>query len=563
MLNWTPKTLYRQARETADAMPEHLAIVSGERRLTWRQVVEEAEDLSRGLRRLGIRKGDKVALWMANWPEWIITWLAANRIGAVLVPLNTRYKTDEVGYVLGQSDARALILMERFLDIDYLEMINTLVPELATSTPGALESVRFPQLGSVIAAGDGGHSGMLRYRDVVARGASGRDEDEAAATPVSPDDDCVVVYTSGTTGSPKGAVHSSNILRNEYAISRWFGIGADDRLLGHLPFFHVGAGFTTVIPSLITGAPVILMDVYDPERALRLIERESCTVLNGIPTHFIMMLNHPRFDEYDVSSVRTGWIGGSMNPPEVVREIGQRFDMRICSVYGMTETTSVTTLTRPDDPVDVVCETVGTPISDDYEIMIADPGSLDGLPPRSEGEIWVRGHLVMKGYYRKPDETAEVMTADGWFRTGDLGWIGGDGRLRITGRLKDMFIVGGSNVYPAEVENVIYQLPEVKQVYVVAVPDYRLGEIGMAFVELRGDATLTGEQVVAHCRERLANFKVPRHVRFVTEFPMTSSGKVQKFRLRDRAVHELGLGVLAGRRLVDRGRVPQEVPAGD
>jgi fatty-acyl-CoA synthase len=274
------------------------------------------------------------------------------------------------------------------------------------------------------------------------------------------------------------------------------------------------------------------------------------SVINGIPTHFIMMLDHPDLASRDLTSARTGWIGGAMIPAEVVMAVRERMRLPLLAVYGMTETTSVTTFTRPEDPVELICSTVGIKISNDYEVGIFDPSSGARLPAKADGEIWVRGPLVMKGYYRDPAATDAVIRPDGWFRTGDIGALREDGYLQITGRLKDMYISGGANVYPAEIEAAIYEVPGVKQAYVIGVPDYRLGEVGMAFIEVVSDARLDADTVMRHCKHRLAGFKLPRDIRFVDEFPMTGSGKVQKYKLRESAIAELQLEDLAKRRLL-------------
>jgi fatty-acyl-CoA synthase len=353
---------------------------------------------------------------------------------------------------------------------------------------------------------------------------------------VGHEDPSIIVYTSGTTGHPKGAVHSHRILRNECSITEVMDVGPESRILNHLPWFHVGGGFTGVLPPLITGAAMVVMDVWEPGAALELIEREGVTVFSGIPTHFIDVLNHPSLPDRDVSSLRNGWIGGANNPPEVIQAVIDRLGMQgIQPVYGMTETTSVTTLARLDDPREVVVSGRGRPVSD-FEVMVADTDTRAPLPAGREGEVCVRGHLVMQGYYRKPEATAAVMDDDGWFHTGDLGVLDEDGYLSITGRKSDMFIVGGANAYPAEIEIALSEHPAVKQAYVVGVPHPRLGEVGFAFVERRGE--VSEDEVKAFCKGRLADYKVPRFVHFVDEWPLTATGKIQRFRLKEQAAEQ-------------------------
>jgi len=325
------------------------------------------------------------------------------------------------------------------------------------------------------------------------------------------------------------------VLRNECSISEAMDIDESSRVMNHMPFFHIAGACTGVLPPLITGGAMILMERWDVAEAFRLIERERVTVLSGIPTHFIDLLNHDAIDTADVSSLKTGWIGGANNPPEVIQAIVDRLGMKgILPVYGMTETTSITTIPKLDDPPDVITSGRGFPVSD-FELKVVDTGSGEALGAGEEGEVCVRGHLVMQGYYENPEATAAVIDADGWFHTGDLGDFDEKGYLAITGRKSDMFIVGGSNAYPAEIERALSEHPAIKQAYVVGVPDARLGEVGFAFVELRRGAELDRDGVSAFCKGRLADFKVPRHVEFVTEWPLTATGKIQRFLLREEA----------------------------
>ena len=299
---------------------------------------------------------------------------------------------------------------------------------------------------------------------------------------------------------------------------------------------------------------MILLESFSAAGALALVEEQACTVINGVPSHFIMMLTELEKRRETLRSPRIGWIAGAMIPPEVVTAIREYFGMKLVTMYGMTESTGVITSTRPDDPEEILLQTVGTAIADDYEVRVTDPSTLTETPRGEQGEIWMRGHRVTRGYYRMPEETSASLLPDGWFRTGDLGTMRADGRLRITGRLKDMFIVGGTNAYPAEIENVLFQLPAVSQVYVVGVPDERLGEVPMAFIQRREGHPLEAEEVIAFSRAKLANYKCPRAVEFVDSFPMTASGKIQKYKLRDQAIEKLGLQELARRRLLEYQR---------
>jgi fatty-acyl-CoA synthase len=518
---WEPLTIAQQLERTAARHGDRDALVFGDERRTWTQARDDARAFAKALLAAGIGRGDHVAVWVPNRIEWVELWFAAAYAGAVIVPINTRYKTEEVGYILRQSDARLLFMVEEFVGIDYIAMLRR------------LQEQELPELRRVVTLGE-------PFAEFVTGGEGISDEQlDTAAAQVDFDDPTIIVYTSGTTGHPKGAVHSHRILRNEHSISEAMDVGPDSRVLNHLPWFHAGGGFTGILPPLITGGAMVIMETWDPERAFELIEREGVTVLSGIPTHFIDLLNHPRLETTDVSTLRTGWIGGANNPPEVIDRVIGRLGMKgVLPVYGMTETTSITTIPRLDDPREVIVSGRGTPVSD-FEVKVVDVESGDELDAGQEGEVCVRGHLVMQGYYRNPEATASVIDADGWFHTGDLGDFDDKGYLAITGRKSDMFIVGGANAYPAEIEIALSELGGVKQAYVVGVPDERLGEVGFAFVERAADE-LSADDVVSFCRGRLADYKVPRFVHFVDEWPLTATGKIERFRLSEMARENAG-----------------------
>jgi fatty-acyl-CoA synthase len=509
---WEPITLAQQLARTAAAHPGRDALVFEGRRLSWAETQREVTRVARALQAAGVERGDHVAVWVPNHIEWILLWLGANSIGAVIVAVNTRYKTEEVAYILRQSDAKLLVMVGEFVGIDYLAMLARLREE------------DLPELRDVLVIGSPEWDAFFAAPEV-----------EIDVDAVAYDDPSFIVYTSGTTGYPKGAVHSSRVLRNECSISEAMDIDSSSRVMNHMPFFHIAGACTGVLPPLITGGAMILMERWDPAHAFELIERERVTVLSGIPTHFIDLLNHDALDTADVSSLKTGWIGGASNPPEVIAAITDRLGMKgILPVYGMTETTSITTIPRLDDPPERITSGTGLPVSD-FELKVVDTVSGEELDAGAEGEVCVRGHLVMQGYYEDDEATHAVIDDDGWFHTGDLGEFDAEGYLAITGRKSDMFIVGGSNAYPAEIERALSEHPAIKQAYVVGVPDPRLGEVGFAFVELRRDAELDGDGVTEFCKGRLADFKVPRHVEFVTDWPLTATGKIQRFLLREQA----------------------------
>lgn len=511
---YTPTTIHAVLDGTAAEHPDAESLVFEGRRRSWSQTRDEARALAKGLLAADVRPGDHVAVWIPNQPEWVLLWFACSMVGAVVVPINTRYKPAEVGYIVRQSDSRVLFLVPSFVGIDYLAMLDELPPVERTVVVG---------------------------RDWDAFIAAGADVSDAELDRVAAErteaDPTIVVYTSGTTGHPKGAVHTHRILRNEHSIAEALDHDEHSRVMNHLPFFHVGGGFTGILPPLITGGAMIVMDRWDPTRAYELIEQEGVTVFSGIPTHFIDMLNHPERARYDVSTLRTGWIGGANNPPEVIRGAIEQLGMEgLLPVYGMTETTSITCIPRLTDPLELICAGKGFPVSDiEVKLVDIDIDTGEELGPGTEGEVCQRGHHLMEGYYEDPEATAAAIDDDGWFHTGDLGVLDEDGYLSITGRRGDMFIVGGSNAYPAEIESALSDLPEVVQAYVVGVPHPRLGEVGHAFVQVRDGVSVSAEDVISFCRRRLADYKVPRHVTFVTAWPRTATGKIQRFKLREQA----------------------------
>lgn len=553
-MGWTKRTFNDQFAEVLARYRGKEFLISGEARLTYGDVEAEVVRFAKLLLALGVRHGDRVAAWLSNEPEFVVAWLAAARIGAILVAMNTRFKTIEAGSTLRLSQASTLIFKEEFAGVDFLAMVREMCPEFDAADRSAGQGSDFPYLRNFIHVSRQEHPGMVSFYDAEA-GAGVSDEELAAATAaVRPDDPVLIIFTSGTTGRPKGAVHSHNaILKNEYRITRWQRVGSEDRRLDYLPPYHIAGSCTEIIGTMMTGGTLVLMATFEPTKALSLVERERCTMLDGIPTHFIMMMEHPDFDRYDLSTLRGGWVGGAPVTREVAMGIIEKMGMReVVVVYGMTETISVTCFTRVGESVELICSSDGLPISTaDEEVFGEPPGfevsirTPEGVAaPGSEAEICVRGDIVMAGYYNMPEETRAVIDRDGWFHTGDVGRFLPSGHLRVTGRLKDMYIVGGTNAYPAEIEAFYSQHPKVKLVQIVGVLDHRLGEVGLAFIELKAGQTGTEEEFIAYAKGRIADYKVPRFVRFVHEsdWPLTASGKIQKFVLRQRGAEALKAG---------------------
>lgn len=519
---------------TADRFADHAGIIHADVSLAWSEVRDESISLAKALLARGVGRGDQIALWLPNHPEWLLLWLAATRIGATVVPLNTRYKPAEAEYVLRKSDSAMLFVESEFLGVHFEDAFRTICPDWGPS--GRSSSERLPRLREVVVIG--GETGTLTPFGDFRAGAQDIDEDEfaKATDSVTPADTTIIVFTSGTTGFPKGVMHSHNPLRMISTTNEWFGIGSEDRVLGHLPLFHVAGVFSSFLVALISGGAIVLLDQWDATVALELIQRHRITMLSGIPTHFVDLLRHPNLKEYDLSSLRTGWIGGSMIPAEVMRGVREQLGMEaLLPIYGMTETTSCTTLARETDPPESLLAGKGVPVGG-YEVEVVDPETRQPVNAGTEGEIRVRGYPVMKGYYKEPEATAAVLAEDGWFYTGDLGVFDERGYLSITGRRSDKYIVGGNNVHPAEVERVLLEVPGVKQAQVVAIPHDRLGEVGVAFVELDARNSVAVETLQQHCANNLASFKRPRSIHVVESWPTTPTGKIQKFKLRDMAM---------------------------
>lgn len=526
--DWARLTFGQALADSAARYPGRLALIDGDARITFRELDRRVDALAHGLLGQGLQRGDSVAVWLTNSASWVVCWLACTRIGAVVVPINTRYKQDEVAYILQQSDARALILMDRMWDIDFLAMATRIVPEIASAREGHVICAALPLLHTVVAWKDVQTHGLVNLQTLGERGEARMDEGATLAV-ANPADPIIIVYTSGTTGHPKGAMHNHIVLRNVANVARVMHVEPGDVVLGHMPFYHVAGAFTELGLSVLLGCTLVPLPHWIPDEALDVIERERVTIFGGIPTHFVDCIDAIRRRPRDTSSLKSAWIGGAPVTPDVALAAKAELKLEaLQAVYGMTETTASTTFSEFDAPLEVLCDNKGKPIGE-FEVNVCEPENGRPLPHGEVGEVWVRGHLVMMGYYQNPQATAEVITPDGWFRTGDLGVYDEQGYLKITGRLKDMFIVGGSNAYPAEIERMLQSHPQVKQAVVVGMPDRRLGEVAMAFVQRHEGATVEAAELSTFCRERMADYKVPRKFSFVDEFPRTSTGKIQRF----------------------------------
>ncbi|ATQ42413.1 AMP-binding protein [Caulobacter mirabilis] len=525
--------------------PDAEALVSAHQgvRWTWSELLARADAFAAGLLALGLEPGDRVGVWGPNSAEWALAQFATARAGLIQVNINPAYRLSELEYTLNKVGVRALICAEAFKTSDYVGMVEALAPEIAVARPGALKAERIPTLTTVIKMGAAPRSGWLAFADAPAR-ASG--EDQARLTEIGArldrNDPINIQFTSGTTGLPKGATLSHrNILNNAQFVGAAMGLRAGDRLCIPVPLYHCFGMVMGNLACTVHGATMVYpSEGFDPLAVLSTVEKERCTGLHGVPTMFIAELEHPEFERFDLSSLRTGIMAGSPCPIEVMRKVIDRMNMREVGIaYGMTETSPVSFQTSVDDPVERRVSTVGR-VQPHLEVKVVD--AFGNPVPRGEpGELCTRGYSVMLGYWDDPEKTAEAVDAEGWMHTGDLAVIDDEGYGNIVGRIKDMVIRGGENVYPREIEEFLFRHPKVEDVQVVGVPDPKFGEELCAWVKLRAGETATQAEIVDFCRGQIAHYKVPRYVRFVEAFPMTVTGKIQKFEIRAAMIAELGL----------------------
>jgi len=514
---------------------------------TYSEFRDDVNDFARALVSLGVKPGYKVAVWATNVPEWYITFWATVKIGAVLVTMNTAYKSHETEYLLRQSDTHTLVMIESALDSNYQQIINELCPEISSSEPGkALHCKRLPFLRNVITVGFR-QDGCLSFAEAMARKDQVRlDKIISMAAAVRPDDVCNMQYTSGTTGFPKGVMLTHyNVVNNGKAIGDRMGLSTADRMMIQVPMFHCFGMVLSMTSSVTHGTTMCPMPYFSAKSSLACITQERITCFNGVPTMFIAMCNHPDYRKTDFSHIRTGIMAGSGCPPELMRKVARADEMNmqgIVSVYGQTESAPGSTMSAWTDSEDVRCDTVGYAFPH-IRCKVIDPATGEIVPPGTNGEFCSKGYNTMKGYYKMPNATAQTIDKDGWLHSGDLACEDGKGNYRITGRLKDMIIRGGENIYPKEIEEFIYTHPAVKDVQVIGVPDARYGEEAMACIILKDGESLTENEMRDFITGRLARHKVPRYLEFVDSFPMNAAGKVLKYKMRESAIQRLGLDV--------------------
>ena len=513
---------------------------------TWKELNDEADLIARGMMSLGVKKGDHVAIWATNTPEWILTLFAAAKIGAVLVTVNTNFKIFELEYLLRQSDTKLLVMIGGFKNNDYVATVNELLPELKT-TSGEIEPEHLPFLKRVVFAGKETPEGMLNFEDLKILGGDFPVEiyEENKKT-LNTHDVVNMQYTSGTTGFPKGVMLTHyNILNNGKTIGDGMKFTKNDKLCITVPFFHCFGLVLAMMACITHGTTMVPVERYSPVPVMNAISVEKCTAVHGVPTMFIAMLEHAQFNNFDFSSLRTGIMAGSPCPIEVMKKVIDKMNMReIVIVFGQTEASPGCTMTTTSDSIDKRVNTVGRAFPG-VECKIIDPESGEELPINTPGEFCARGYNIMKGYYKMPEATAQAIDKDGWLHTGDLCTVDEDGYYKVVGRIKDMIIRGGENIYPKEIEECLYTCDKVSDVQVIGVPSEAYGEEVMACVILKEGEEMTEEEVKEFVGARMAKHKVPRYVRFVDSFPTNAAGKIQKFKMREEAIEILKLQTAA------------------
>lgn len=538
------KTVGEIVRDQASKYPNEEAYVYPEHgiRKTYKEFDAETDLLAKAFIGMGIEKGDNVAIWSSNKREWLLSQYATGKMGAVLVTVNTNYQAAELEYLLRQSDSTTLILDEGFKGTSYIDIIRTICPELVDSEDGMITSEKLPYFKRVILMTEREEKGMYTWSEFMAHAEGVSDEvlEERFAS-LDPDDVINIQYTSGTTGFPKGVMLThNNVVNNGKQIGDYMKLTNEDRVCIPVPFFHCFGCVLGTLAAVTHGSTMVVIEQFDPEEVLKAVQNEKCTGLLGVPTMFIAQLNHPNFKNYDTSSLRTGIMAGTTCPIEIMKQVIEDMGMsEITICYGQTESSPVITQTKTNDPIEKRVSTVGKP-HPNVEVKVIDPATGEELPIGVPGELCTRGYHVMKGYYNNDEATREAIDHEGWLHTGDVAIMDEEGYIDITGRIRDMVIRGGENIYPREVEEFLYTLPGIADVQIVGVPDEKYGEELVAWIILKEGADLTEASVREYCKGKISFHKIPRYIEFVNEFPMTASGKIMKFKLQEMSLKKIG-----------------------
>ncbi len=513
-------------------------------RMTYTEFNKEVNKIAKGLMALGIQKGDKVAIWSTNNAEWVLTQFATAKIGAILVTINPAYRTSELEYALKQSEINTLIMIENFKTSDYIHMFYEVAPFARGAKPGEIHSNKLPKLKNVVCISDEKYTGMFKWKELYDLSKKVEDgELKKRQASLDFDDPINIQYTSGTTGFPKAATLTHfNILNNGYFVGKAMKFTDKDRLCIPVPFYHCfGMVMSNLTCTSLGATMVIPSEYFNPLTTLTVIEKEKCTAVHGVPTMFIAELEHPEFEKFDLSSLRTGIMAGSPCPVEIMKRVNNEMNMKEVEIaYGQTESSPVITQTLTDDTIEHRTETVGKPLPF-VEVKIINPETGEIVPVGEQGELCARGYNVMKYYYNNPEATQNAIDESRWLHTGDLAVMTEDGYFKITGRIKDMIIRGGQNIYPREIEEFLYTHPQIADVQVVGVPDKKYGEEVCAWIKLKEGETVNEEEIKEYCKGKIAHYKIPRYIKFTDSFPMTVTGKIRKVEMRDISTKELGL----------------------
>ena len=538
MSDFVNKTIGQLVKDTVARYPENPALIQPEFNLhqNYRDFYASCRETAKGLMAIGVKRGDKISVWTTNIPQWVYLQFSLGMIGGVLVTVNTNYQSHELEYILEQSDSTSLFLMDSYRDTSFYDTVRRVTPELDSCAAGSLISAKLPLLKNVIYIGKKENTpGMFKFSDLIKMGEKITEKDlDDRMNSLSDDDVINMQYTSGTTGFPKGVMLTHhNIVNNARMVGDVMGMTDKDSLLIQVPLFHCFGCVMSTLNCVYHGSTMVILESFDALKALQFIAAERCTAVNGVPTMFVTMLNHTDFDKYDMSSLRTGVMAGALCPEEAMNQVRTKMHCpEVVIAFGQTESSPVMTMTRRDDPVELRVASVGR-LLPDIEGKIIDQEMGIDLPPNTQGEIVTRSACVMKGYYKMPEATAEAIDRYKWLHTGDLGEIDENGYFKVTGRIKDMIIRGGENIYPRELEEFLDKNPKVMNVQVIGIPDKKYGEQVLAAIQLKANQTASAEEFVEFCKGKIARHKIPKYWEFVDSYPMTASGKIQKFKMKE------------------------------